>query len=175
MFLKSEHIYFRALETSDLDVLFDIENNIQNWNVSNTITPFSKDTLKLYLQSAHQDIYTNKQLRLMICMNNTDESIGLIDLFEFDPLNQRVGVGIIIFEKYRKQGYAFEAIQLIINYTKNNLLMNQIYCNISTLNNDSIKLFTNCGFIQIGVKKQWNQVSKNNFEDELMFQKILIS
>ena len=100
MFIKSQHIYLRALESSDLDLIYSLENDMSIWQISNTITPFSKDIIQLYLQSAQQDIYTNKQLRLLICLNETNQPIGTIDLFEFDPMNLRVGVGILIFESY---------------------------------------------------------------------------
>ncbi len=172
MFIHSEHIYLRALESSDLELLYVSENDSSIWKVSNTITPFSKDILELYLHTAHQDIYTNKQLRLMVCNKQNHKPIGTIDLFDFDPLNLRVGVRILIFEEYRKKGYAFEAVELVKTYGSNTLLMNQLYCNISTENIESISLFEKCGFSKIGIKKQWNQVAKNKFEDELMYQLI---
>lgn len=173
MFVSSDHIYLRALESSDLELLYFSENDQTIWKISNTITPFSKDVLELYLQSSHQDIYTNKQLRLMICLNKTQEPIGTIDLFEFDPMNLRVGVGVLIFEAFRRKGYASESIELVKQYTKNILLMNQLYCNISSSNNESITLFQKCGFNKIGIKKQWNRITINQFEDELMYQLIL--
>ncbi len=172
MFIKSEHIYLRALELSDSELLYTSENNQSVWKVSNTLTPFSKDVLELYLQTAHQDIYTNKQLRLMICLNQTNEPIGTIDLFEFDPMHFRVGVGVLIFEPFRKKGYAFEAIELVKEYAQNTLLMNQLFCNIGSSNNESIILFEKSGFEKIGEKKQWNRISMNQFEDELMYQLI---
>lgn len=173
MFIKSEHIYLRALESTDLELLYASENDSSIWKVSNTLTPFSKDVLELYLHSAHQDIYTNKQLRLMICLNQTHESIGTIDLFEFDPMHLRVGVGVLIFEQYRKKGYAFEAIELVKQYAQHTLFMNQLFCNISTSNKESIELFEKCNFEKIGIKKQWNKIAKNQFEDEWMYQLIL--
>jgi diamine N-acetyltransferase len=172
MFIKSENIYLRALESTDLDVLYASENDSTIWKVSNTLAPFSRDVLGLYLQTAHQDIYSTKQLRLMICLKQNNEPIGTIDLFEFDPLHGRVGVGILIFQAFRKKGYAIEAINLVKDYTRNTLLMNQLFCNISASNSESIRLFGNCGFQKIGVKKNWNQISKNQFEDELMYQLI---
>ena len=170
MFIKAEHIYFRALESSDLELLYSTENDVSIWKVSNTVTPFSKDVLELYLNSAHQDIYTNKQLRLLICLNGSHTPVGTIDLFEFEPTHLRVGVGVLIFEEFRKKGYALEAIELIKQYAKDILFMNQVFCNISATNIESIRLFEKCGFQLIGTKKQWNQVSKNQFEDELMYQ-----
>lgn len=173
MFIKSQYIYLRAIESSDLDLIYVLENDISIWKISNTITPFSKDVIQLYLQSAQQDIYTNKQLRLLICLNETNQTIGTIDLFEFDPMNLRVGVGILIFESHRNNGYAAESIEVIKQYTKNILLLNQLYCNINATNNESVKLFEKCGFEKIGLKKQWNRVSLNQFEDEIIYQLIL--
>ena len=172
MFIQSEHIYLRALESTDLEVLYTSENNTAVWKVSNTLTPYSKDVLELYLETAHQDIYATKQLRLMICLNSTNQPIGTIDLFEFEPMHLRVGVGVLIFEAYRKKGYAFEAIELVKAYTRDTLLMNQLFCNISSSNMESVSLFEKCGFEKIGSKKQWNKISANQFEDELMYQLI---
>lgn len=170
MFIQSKHIYLRALEKTDLNFLYQLENNTSVWQVSNTITPFSKDTLSLYLENAFQDIYSTKQLRLIICLVETQEAIGTIDLFEFEPMHQRIGIGILIFEKFRQNGYAFETVECVKNYVFNTLLLNQVFCNISASNINSIELFKKCNFIEIGVKKQWNKISQTVFEDEIMFQ-----
>lgn len=172
MFIQSKHIYLRALESGDLNLLYTFENDPSIWKVSNTISPFSKDVLEQYLHSAHQDIYTNKQLRLMICLLDTHEAIGTIDLFEFEPLHLRVGVGVLIFESYRKKGYALEALQLVKEYATSTLLLHQLFCNISAGNKESISLFEKCGYEKAGIKKEWNQIAKNKFEDELLYQLI---
>ncbi len=49
MFIQSDRIYLRALEPGDLELLYQMENNLSVWDVSNTITPFSRDILKLFL------------------------------------------------------------------------------------------------------------------------------
>jgi len=172
MFIQSEHIYLRALEPSDLAVLYTTENNTAVWRVSNTITPFSKAILELYLETAHQDIYSTKQLRLMICLNTNHNPVGTIDLFDFDPMNARVGVGVLVFDEYRKKGFASEAIELVKTYARETLLLHQLFCNISASNNESVNLFEKCGFEKVGTKKQWNRISKNQFEDEWMYQLI---
>jgi diamine N-acetyltransferase len=170
MFIKSEHIYLRALEKADIEILYTIENDRSVWQISNTLTPFSKDILSQYLENAYQDIYTTKQLRLLICLNETNEPIGTIDLFEFEPLHQRIGIGVLVFENYRKNGYAFDSIELVKEYAFNTLLVNQLYCNIGATNTSSQLLFKKCGFTEIGIKKQWNKISITEFEDEILFQ-----
>ena len=41
----------RALEPSDLDIMYDIENDKSLWVYSNTSSPFSKHTLKKFIES----------------------------------------------------------------------------------------------------------------------------
>ena len=170
MLIQNEAIFFRALESSDLEMLYHCENDTNVWRVSNTITPYSKDVLSLYLENAYQDIYTTKQLRLVVCDVNSREALGTIDLFDFEPTHQRVGVGILIFEKHRNKGFAKHSITLLKDYLANVLFLNLMFCNISVSNTESISLFESCGFKQIGIKKQWNKIGKNQFEDELMYQ-----
>lgn len=83
--LTGHTIYLRALEPEDLDFIYALENNETVWEVSNTQTPYSRFLIRQYLENAHQDIYEAKQLRLAICLNETGETIGLIDIFDFDP------------------------------------------------------------------------------------------
>ena len=66
MQLVGELIQLRALEPEDLNRLYRWENDSSIWSVSGTLMPFSKFILEEFVNQAHQDIYTNKQLRLII-------------------------------------------------------------------------------------------------------------
>jgi diamine N-acetyltransferase len=170
--LKGTNIYLRALEPEDLEFIYAIENNELVWEVSNTETPYSRFLIRQYLDNAHQDIYEAKQLRLAICLNYSQEAIGLIDLFDFDPKNNRAGVGILINDaQNRNKGIGSEALALIINYSFEQLQLHQLYANIGTDNEISIQLFTKFGFQKIGIKKDWIKVN-NRYKDELLFQLI---
>jgi len=170
--LKGETIHLRALEPEDLDFVYAIENDETIWEVSNTQTPYSRYLIHQYLENAHQDIYEAKQLRLAICLNNSQEAIGLIDLFDFDPKNNRAGVGILINDTLnRNRGIGSEALALIVDYSFEQLQLHQLYANIGTDNEISIQLFTKFGFQKIGIKKDWIKVN-NRYKDELLFQLI---
>lgn len=169
--LKGEHIYLRALEPEDLDFLYQVENNENIWELSHTQTPYSRYLIKQYLDNAHQDIYEAKQLRLVISRYN-QETLGLIDIFDFDFKNKRAGIGILIIdENNRGKGYGKEALQLLINYSFRHLNLQQLFCNISEENKRSLKLFKGCGFKLIGLKKDWNYTNKG-FRDECFLQLI---
>ncbi|MDA0176902.1 Acetyltransferase [Mesoflavibacter sp. HG96] len=169
--LTGEHIYLRALEPEDLEFIYQIENDESIWEISNTITPYSKYLIKQYLENAHKDIYEVKQLRLVIC-NNLDKTIGLIDLFDFDIKNKRAGIGILVkSETERQKGYGKEALKLLVNYSFKHLNLHQLYCNISEDNTASLTLFKNQGFKEIGLKKDWN-LTNGSYKNEYLFQLI---
>jgi diamine N-acetyltransferase len=172
MTLKGQNIYLRALEPEDLDFIYEIENNECIWHVSNTQTPYSKFLIRQYLENAHQDIYESKQLRLAICLKNTNVAIGLIGLFEFDPMHQRAGIGIVIMDdSNRNAGIGTEALSILIDYAFSQLQLHQLFANIGSKNEISIALFSKFGFEKIGIKKDWNKIN-GSFEDEILYQLI---
>ncbi len=170
--LQGKHIYLRALEPEDLDFVYSIENDETIWEVSCTQTPYSRYLIKEYLEYAHKDIYEVKQLRLVISTLNND-TVGLIDLFDFDPKNKKAGIGILVKSpENRQQGYGKEALKLLLNYCKTHLNLHQVYCNISEDNDVSLKLFQNQSFEIIGLKRDWqlvNRVYKNEYLLQLIF------
>ena len=162
-------ISFRAPEPSDIDKLYKWENDTSIWQLSNTVTPFSRHTLEEYILNSHQDIYTAKQLRLMIVLNEGGETVGCIDLFDFDPVNLNAGVGILICGDHRNNGYATEALSMLVDYAFKTLHLHQLYCNITTNNEASLNLFQKQNFKIIGLKKEWIR-TKDGWLDEYMLQ-----
>jgi len=165
MFLKGDTISIRALEPSDANLLYKWENELTLWPVSFTQIPFSKFILEEFVTSAHNDIYTSKQLRLMVNLISSQETIGIVDLFEFDPQHLRCGLGIYIHDTFRENGYAFECIELIRKYCFNILFLKQIYVHVNDSNRASIALFNKAGFEKCGLKKSWNKTGINSYED----------
>jgi len=168
--LLGKNISLRALEPEDIDFLFAAENNEKYWELSSTQAPFSRHLLENYIENAHQDIYEAKQYRFIIC-NQIDTPVGMIDMFDFNPLHQRVGIGILILDKHQQNGYGKEALELIIDYAFTYLNIHQLYANITSDNERSIQLFKKFNFQQVGIKKDWI-FSKSSFKDEILFQLI---
>ncbi|NQU55382.1 MAG: GNAT family N-acetyltransferase [Bacteroidetes bacterium] len=165
-------ISLRPLEPKDIELLYEWENNIEIWELSNTKTPFSKHILAQYLLESAKDIYETKQLRLII-QNEDLKPLGAIDLFDFEPYHLRAGVGVLIHNNSDKnKGYASDALKALSNYTFEILGLKQLYANITTDNTNSIKLFEKSGFKQIGIKKDWIKTT-SGWKDEILFQKIL--
>lgn len=171
--LQGKNIRLRPVEPSDIDFIYTMENEPSVWRVSNTLVPFSRFQIEQYVLSSEHDIYAEKQLRLVIelIVGTHSQSIGAVDLFDFDPHDLRAGLGILIVSDERQKGYAGETIEIIKEYCFKVLNLHQVHCSISTDNTSSIHLFTNHGFIQNGTLKEWRFLD-GKWQDEIMFQLI---
>lgn len=157
MNLEGTHIKLRALEPEDLEYVHQLENDDDLWHLSTTVTPYSKFVIKKYLENANADIFETKQLRLVICLQKENISIGLIDLFDFDPIHQRAGLGIVIYpKKYRSQGYGREVLEVMLKYVFAYLPLQQLFASVEISNESSLKLFQSLGFEKSGIRKKWN-------------------
>lgn len=168
--LQGKNCNLRALEPEDLDFLFSAENNESFWEISSTQTPYSKYILQKYIENAHQDIYEAKQYRFVIC-DEQNIPVGMIDLFDFNPQHNRVGVGILILPENQGKGYGSEALKMVIAYAFTYLNVHQIFANITADNHKSIALFEKFNFKKIGIKKDWI-FDNTNYKDELLYQLI---
>jgi len=162
-------VVLRALEPTDLDHLYAWENDPDIWHLSSTTTPFSRHTLKRYIESV-QDIYTDRQLRLMIVPKESTDPVGCIDLFDFDPLHKRAGIGILIARPiHRHNGLGSDALKHLISYAFDHLGLHQLHCNVLKSNEASLGLFRKLGFSITAEKTDWIQ-RDGVFENELLLQ-----
>lgn len=159
----------RALEPEDLELLYTIENDSSLWTVSNTTVPYSYYDLRNYITTQQNDIYADKQLRLVI---QADRAIGLIDLFNFDPRNMRAEMGVAILKEEQGNGHAQEAIRLMAEYARTSLLLHQIYCIVPADNEPSLKMLRSVGFTDEQTLKQWIRTN-DGWLDAIHFQLFL--
>lgn len=165
------NIRLRALEPSDLEVLYIWENDPDVWRVSGTLSPISRERLAHFIEEQSYDIYTTRQMRLIIEAEGM--IVGSLDIFDFDPQHRRLGIGILIYEDdYRRKGYAKEVITEVVKYGRNTLDLKQIWATIAVDNIASIALFESCGFTKCAHRKEWLNRG-GEFIDELEYQLIL--
>lgn len=128
----------------------------------------------MFVDCSTDDINTTKQLRMMVDLDQKEidfppTTIGIVDIFDYDPFHQRAGVGILLHADYRGKGYAKEALSLTQTYLFDTLLLHQIYCTILEDNQISLNLFKNAGFEIVGVQKDWLR-SKEGFKNAYLLQ-----
>lgn len=170
MLLENENIRLRAVEPQDLDRLYEWENNAALWIVGNTRQPYSKFALKQYIQQTDSDIYESRQLRLMITDKLSGETVGTVDLFDFDIHHSRIALGLFVDLTKQGKGYATQALHITENYVFNFLKINQLYCHIAEKNTASRGMFEKEGYETNGVLKNWIN-TPDGFENIIVFQR----
>lgn len=171
--LYSDNIYLRAVEPEDLEFLYKWENCIDIWQESNTLAPYSRFAIKEFIEkSLSENVFEMGQIRLMICHSSDNSVIGTADIFDIDSFNSRAAIGLLIDNNYRGKGYAKEALDLLCEYARKTLILNQVYVHISTDNSSCLNLFKRSDFELNGTLKSWIK-TKDGYNDVFVFQKIL--
>lgn len=149
-----KQISLRAIEPEDLDLLYRIENDVELWNVGTSNVPYSRYLLHEYVANSKNDIYTDRQVRMMV-ENEEGDVIGVVDLVSFDPANQRAEVGLIILNSYRHQGYGTAVLGKIADYALRILHLHQLYAYVDIQNEASLRVFEKAGYQIAAEIKDW--------------------
>lgn len=163
-------IRLRAPEPEDLEVMLAFENDESIWEQSSATGPYSRYQLKRFLQESQNDLFVDRQLRLMISTAE-GEVAGIVDLCTFDPRHNRAEVGVVVRKEFRRRGIGRKALNLLANHSFNLLGIHQLYALVREDNTASIALFHSCGYTQSGCLKEWYR-SGIGFRDVIVFQKI---
>lgn len=168
--LQKDGYVLRAPEPEDLDCMFRLENMPDLWELSNTTGPYSRYQLKQYIEHSQNDLFVDRQLRLMI-EGKGRQVAGIIDICNFDPLHSRAEVGIVVDAAYRRQGVGRLALSLLEDHCFHYLGIHQLFAYIDAGNVSCRKLFSACGYEECARLKDWMHAC-NGYRDIIMVQKI---
>lgn len=162
-------IRLRAPEPEDLDFMLSIENDTQLWEHGGATGPYSRYQLKQFIAESQNDLYTDRQLRLMI-EKDGEGTVGMVDLIAFDPRNRRAEVGIVVSGECRGKGIGKAALALLHTHCFGLLGLHQLYAYILSENAPCMALFASAGYVQSGTMKDWMYVN-GRYADVCVMQK----
>ncbi len=168
--LSNEHISLRAVEHTDLDTLYLLENEICEAGSAAGNQPVSRMLIANYIDNYSADIAAEKQLRLMI-VNNEGTTVGAVDISDYDAVHHRGFVGISVLASHRGKRYGSEALAMLCRYAADSLGMHQLAALVAVDNETSRRLFSAAGFKAAGRLRSWLKRGKN-YSDVLVFQKL---
>lgn len=171
--LDNGKVYLRALEPTDIDVIHRWENDCDLWRFGCATAPFSRHQIWEYLKNYTADIFVQKQLRMMVCLRAADNAVGMIDLFDFDPVNRRAAVGLLIDREYQRQGIGGDAMALLLEYARDVLHLHQVYAVVAADNAPSLWMFEKAGFRNAGTLHDWLLRADGGYVDALQMQLIV--
>lgn len=169
--LKGNSISLRSPEPGDLDFLYLWENDTAMWPFGSTRAPLSRHQIWQYLDSYDGDVFTQKQLRLMIVENSSGKAVGTVDIYDFDARDSHATIGIFVADEFRRNGYATEALNLLCDYARETLSLHQLASWVSVDNEPSIRLFKAAGFKSKACLRSWIKRGRT-YADVLIFQRL---
>jgi len=165
---RGERVCLRALEPSDVPLLYEWENRRELWDAGSTAAPFSLRQLHAYASGYDGDIYSARQLRLMIDLAATGETIGTLDLFNFDPACSRCEAGIFVDAPWQGRGYASEALAMTASTLGRVISLHQLYALVRADNEAAKALFVRAGFSHTATLPDWIKRG-GEYADALLF------
>lgn len=171
--LHSSRLHLRALEPSDADFMYEVENDAQAWRYSDTIAPLSRRILRDYALTYDADPFSAGQLRLIITEKENNTPVGIVDLYDISQRHLHAFIGIYICKDYRKKGYAAETLELIEEYAHNSLHLHQLGAKVEDGHKTAENLFSSKNYGLRGTLPEWLSAPDGNYVSLKLFTKIL--
>jgi len=150
--IQGERIYLREIRPDD------VNDNYHRWMNDPEVTrylvsrflPNDMDSLREYV---HQKLKDRNNVFLAVVRRDTDQHIGNIKLGPIEWIHRLADVGVLIGDKdCWGQGYATEAIGLVVGLAFRELNLHKLTAGYYLANKRSEKAFRNNGFIVEGVR-----------------------
>ena len=149
-------IILRAPEPEDLEIMLAVENDPLLWEHSSENTgPYTRYQMKQYIAENTNDIFTDRQLRMMIELQD-GRIAGMVD---------------VVLPEFRGRGIAKAAISGMEAHCFGFIGINQLYSYVRNDNVAARSVFDSCGFTEVAVLKSWIRRG-NKYYDVCLYQKI---
>ena len=161
-----DNLILRTPLLSDFEDLLSWENDLKNNQYTDLPVFYTPSQIEDFLNSDH-DLLLQNQIRYIIELNSS--AVGCIDLYDYDVVNSRAGVGIYVDSNFRNKGIASKSLELLKSISMEKYLIYNLYADIMSGNKASIKIFEKANFINNGIKADWIR-TESSFEDVLFYQ-----
>jgi [ribosomal protein S5]-alanine N-acetyltransferase len=169
MKINGKRIYLKILNIND-----DLTSYLK-WMNSADIVCFTESRDKFY---SHEDlidyisVMSNDANKLFGIYLNNNTHIGNIKLGNINTVHKRADIGIIIGEKtIWGQGFATEAIELVVSYAFKELNLKKVIAGMYVNNTGSYRAFLKCGFKECGRLRE-HAFSEGQFVDSVLVERI---
>lgn len=171
--LSDNNIFLRAPEPSDIPIMYSWENDAAVWSFGNQSAPFSEKNIEDFVINYQADIFAARQMRFIVCTCHNGLPVGTVDLYDFDPVNKRAAVGILIDTSHRRKGYALGALRILERYARARIDLHQIWAVVAKDNHPCRSLFEAADYSISGCLKSWIRIN-DSYSDAYIFQKLLV-
>lgn len=148
MNFKTERLFIRPVSINDKESMFGYRADPETSKYL-SLVPSNVDDVAIFINKTSSDIdVPGTWFQFVIIEQMSNQLIGDIGIhfLENDPENKQVEIGYTLDRNYQGNGYATEALTIIISYLFTTLNKHRISASIAPVNIASIKLIERLGF-----------------------------
>ena len=105
------------------------------------------------------DLIISQQDSFPIC-NDEGKAVGVVELFNYSPLNDRAELGIEIEPEWQGKGLGKKSVLKMLRYAKEELALHTLYAIVEEDNISSLSLFRNLGFEEQTIRNWFREGEK---------------
>ena len=154
-FLDNGEIWLRAVEPEDAEIMWEVENDSEQWAQNGMSAPFSHKNLMDYALTYNADPFQAGQIRLIVSLKMDNTTVGIADLYEISAIHRHACVGIYILPEFRSKGFGSQVLGLLEDYAFRLLNLRNLGAKIMSGNESSIRLFSQKNYKLRGSVPGW--------------------
>lgn len=147
IFIEGDRINLRTIEPEDIDFLQGGMNTPAVRQYAGADIPYNR---RRYSEELFESISSGDFIQLLVC---DDERLGDVSLAPIDERRGWANLGYWIHPDHQGNGYATEAVRLLVSYGFNELRLHRISATIATPNTASTQVVKKLGFVHEGTKR----------------------
>ena len=144
--LSTARLHLRALRQSDDAALFLVTSDPEVMRFWDWPEHGSPTITTAYVAALLEEVSAGKAHYWAICLGSEGRVIGTCDLSEIDEHHRRAEVGFMVAREYWGKGYAFEAVQTVIEYAVKSTSIERFSARTHAGNQRSAVLLRRLGF-----------------------------
>jgi RimJ/RimL family protein N-acetyltransferase len=147
VFIEGDRITLRTIEKEDIGFLQRGMNTPAVRRYAGTDIPYNR---RRYEEELFDRISSGDFVQLLVC---DDEPLGDVSLAPIDERRGWANLGYWVHPDHQGQGYATEAVRLIVSYGFDELRLHRISATITAPNTASKQVVEKLGFVHEGTKR----------------------
>ena len=164
------------MELADVQALHAWENASEDWWMGASILPVSVEAMTQFATGNH-DLYRDRQWRWMLDSREAPgapwQTVGAVDLYDFEPRQLRAGVAVHIDADARRSGHARAGLSILQDHASSHLGLKQLYAEVPVNHEASLGLFQKAGYRTTGHREQWIRTPQGGWSDVVTLQLFL--
>lgn len=141
--LTTQRLIIRLVEFEDLETLRNLHNSEGTLNWLTDIFHVSRDEQMAWFSKISS---SRKNRRYTVLSKESNKIVGLVRLDEIDLVNKNAIIGVDIGVDFRRQGFAYEVYECMINYAFSSLNLHRLSLVTLESNVAAQNLYVKLGF-----------------------------